>query len=506
MMTTVEARPRESSHRAASSVGLVALGLLLSAVSPILFGGMTLVPASLGLAAALMVVPFPAADRLLALGLIGTTPLLLDASLPNLPLAAAVLPVALVRVAMDQQRSIGRWTAVGLVLMWAPLAIGVLLSFWPAPSVWLRPLALLGLGALASVLGALVWREPDRLARWLEGIIVGLVIVAVSAALVFGLQFLVNPAALVEGMADAQALLRGAGASEKFSSQNNWLIVGSEVTLRAISPLFPSPNNLGAYLGVAAPLAVVVSFARRSPGWNALALAGTGVAAGVTVLTYSRSTWLAAATTGAVMALVLLTSQRIRESLPEVRERLPVMAVVVVTAVVLAGVATVLVGTSDTLTRVTTPLEDKSVTDRLATDHQAIDAISTNLFRGAGLGNWRAALEGYANVTYIHNAYLEYAAAAGIFGGIWTAIIVMVPLLTGLTLTSGRIPTQRSLLLPTAALGIGIFAAVHFLFDDNLLNPQYAWLYLFVVGGSIALVAEAPLRRRSPEAAESWGI
>lgn len=493
-MTSADPPRGASVNRSGIALALAVLGAVVSLMSPSLIGDATLAPASLGVAAALAIVPFPAADRLLAIALIGTTPLIFDASLPNLPLAAAVLPVGLARVALDQRRLLGRRTVMALLLMWTPLAVGVAISYWPPASVWLRPLAIVGLGAIASLLGALVWREPMRLWRWLEGITTGLVVVAVSAAAVFALQFIAHPAALVEGMADVQALLRGSGAAEKFSAQNNWLIVGSEVTLRAVSPLFPSPNNLGAYIGVAGPLAAAVYFGSRSALWSVVALTGIGAAAGVTVLTYSRSTLLAAAAASVVIGGAMFTGRALGDSGRQFRRKRLILVAVVIASIAVGGIATLFVGTSDTLTRVTAPLGDRSVTDRLATDEQAISAIGTNLLRGAGLGNWRAALDGYTNVTYIHNVYLEYAAAAGILGGAWAVAIVGVPLVCGGAVRLRKRRSGSAALLATSLVAIGAFAGVHFLFDDNLLNPQYAWLYLFAAGGALGL-AQVPLGR-----------
>ena len=36
-------------------------------------------------------------------------------------------------------------------------------------------------------------------------------------------------------------------------------------------------------------------------------------------------------------------------------------------------------------------------------------------------------------------------------------------------------------------VGMATFTATQFLFDDNLLNPQYAWLLAVFIGGAIAV-------------------
>ena len=84
--------------------------------------------------------------------------------------------------------------------------------------------------------------------------------------------------------------------------------------------------------------------------------------------------------------------------------------------------------------RVLNPLGDESVTDRLDTNANALEAIAASPLRGAGLGNWRAVIENQEDVAYIHNVYLEYSVAVGIFGGLWALMVVTVPLVAGAAL------------------------------------------------------------------------
>ena len=84
--------------------------------------------------------------------------------------------------------------------------------------------------------------------------------------------------------------------------------------------------------------------------------------------------------------------------------------------------------------RVLNPLGDESVTDRLNTNADALEAIAASPLRGAGLGNWRAAIENQEDVAYIHNVYLEYSVAVGILGGLWAVVVVTVPLVAGAAL------------------------------------------------------------------------
>src|SRR5688572_587609 len=86
--------------------------------------GTVLVPFSLGVLGALAVAPFPHADRWLALGMLGTLPILPPVGLPNLPLAAGVLGIALVRVARDGARTIDRRVAIALAGLWGLIIVG----------------------------------------------------------------------------------------------------------------------------------------------------------------------------------------------------------------------------------------------------------------------------------------------------------------------------------------------------------------------------------------------
>jgi hypothetical protein len=478
-------RPQVRDARTKGALAAIALGAIVALAMGVAGLDVTLVPLAIGLAVALMLVPFPAADRLLALSLIGTMPLIWSDPLPNVPLAAGVLVIALVRIAPMERRVIHPRAWIVLAAVWSPLVVGVALAHWPPASVWLRPTALLALGAAAAVLGVLVWRDPERRQRWLEGITLGALLVAVSGLVVFSLQFFMPVAAVVDRFADVQGALRGTSAAETFRVQNNWLIPGEPVTLRAISPLFPSPNNLGAYLGITTPIAFVLSLSHPRRGWRLVAVAATALAVSLVVLTFSRSTWLATVVACAlIVGLIALGDRSARPSFGVRGNTLKLTL-----ALALVGLVALYIGAAAGSTtmwdRVLNPLGDESVTDRLNTNADALEAIAASPLRGAGLGNWRAAIEHQEDVAYVHNVYLEYSVAVGIFGGLWAVMVVTVPLVAGAALIRGG-PRRNERLLGVVILAVFAFAAVHFMFDDNLLNPQYAWLLSFMFGGSVA--------------------
>ena len=158
---------------------------------------------------------------------------------------------------------------------------------------------------------------------------------------------------------------------------------------------------------------------------------GHRLAVSLVVLTFSRSTWLA--TAGRVRAIVGLiafgdrsdpSSLGVRGNALKLTLALALVALVALSIGAAAGSTTM-------WDRVLNPLGDESVTDRLNTNAGALEPIAASPLRGAGLGNWRAAIDDQDDVAYIHNVYLEYSVAVGIFGGLWALMVVAVPLVAG---------------------------------------------------------------------------
>jgi O-antigen ligase len=87
---------------------------------------------------------------------------------------------------------------------------------------------------------------------------------------------------------------------------------------------------------------------------------------------------------------------------------------------------------------------------------------------------------------YIHNVFLEYGLAAGIFGLMWAVALILVLVAGGLRAATSA--SRQVSLLGLAVVAISAFAGTQFLFDDNLLNPQYAWILAWLVGGSAVLL------------------
>jgi hypothetical protein len=473
--------------------------LLLLSANP----SLVLIPASYGLLAALLLLPFPQADYAFAFCVVAPFPLLPPfANLPNLPVGIGVIGLALLRIGLSADPR-PRWIAfLPLGTLWALIAAGTLLAALPPFGVWIRPAAIIAVGAACSLLGVLVWSDPGRRARWLNGLMWVLLVSVTGGLIVFLLQYVVYATSVVNGLADVLGLIRGDAAGQKFAVANNWLIWGQTVTLRAVSPLFPSPNNLGGLIGLLIPFALVLSVFGTS--LRSRLVAGLALSTSVTglVVTYSRSSELAACTAGLVVVLLAVHAYRSQEGSrmdpATLRTRAAIAVVLVVIGLGLGSVGFLTAHGSisndpglqpDPLSRLTDPLGDPSVTTRIEIVRSGIERLTTDPLHGAGLGNWAvSANEGPR--AYVHNVYLEYAAAAGIFGLGWAVLLVIIPIVGGWIAAIRRLGIQEQT-IAAAAAAAGVFAGVQFAFDDNMLNPQYAWLLTFVVGLSVGAWASS---------------
>ncbi|HEY7131046.1 MAG TPA: O-antigen ligase family protein [Candidatus Limnocylindrales bacterium] len=473
------ARTRAAVLAVAAGIALLVV-LLVAGAAP----GLVTVPLAIGILAAVAIVPFPGADRWFALGLLGPLPLLPPTGLSNVPLAAGVIGVAAVRI-WFQPRSAPvpiRPVAI-LAILWGAVAFGLVFSAWPSPSVWLRPLAILLIGAVASGLGLLVWLDPDRRDRWLDGLALGVIVAAASAILIFALQLFLPVIGIRNGVVDLMGYFRGELAADKFADQNNWIIFGDRLTLRAVTPVLPAPNNLGGYLGLIVPLVGVRWFLAPPGRWRWIAGVAAWLGVIALVLTISRSSWLASVVAIGTAGLWLLRSDVRRLFWPAARGRILQAAIGLVIALAISIAGLLSVGQTGIEDRLVRPLEDPSVQDRVQIAEESATAFVGDMLHGVGLGNWTATItEG----DYIHNVYLEYGVAIGLFGAIWAVLLVAIPAASGVRFARGR-PAGPTTLLAIAIAAGAVFNAVQFLFDDNLFAPQFAWALFWTIGGSLGL-------------------
>ncbi len=482
------------------------LGLAGSAALLLLraHSGSTMIPFSYGLVAALLCLPFPQADYAFALSVVAPFPLLpAIGSLPNLPVGVAVIAIALARLIWASRRPLIPLAMAVLGCLWIPLLIGVAIARSPAPSVWLRPAAILVVMAMATLLGLAVWSDPDRRGRWVQGLTWVLLASVGSGLIVFLLQYVMRVAPIVNHLADLLGYLRGDAAGQKFAVANNWLIWSQTVTLRAVSPLFPSPNNLGGLIGLLAPFAVVEALLADKAHRRIVALLTLFLTAIVLVVTYSRSS-LAAAGACAVFAVGLAwvaSRSGNGQPGPQALNRRRLAGVVLALAVGF-GLGGVGFATAhgpvindpglkpSPAARITDALGDPSVTIRISISEHAITQLVAHPLRGNGLGNWAASTDAGARA-YVHDVFLEYGAAAGILGFLWVILLVAIPIIGGWLAARRNVPLVGRA-MGAAVAAVAVFAAVQFLFDDNLLNPQYAWLLGLVVGLGTAALSRSP--------------
>lgn len=478
--------PRSSLAKVALAVGAIGSLVAVFAGTP---AGWIAVPLSLGALVGLAVVPFPTADRLLAFALVLTLPVVPLASPPSVPLGVIVILVAGVRLVAEERVRLSRPVAIGLAVLWLPLIIGAAISNWPAPSLWVRPVTILLIGALASALGAMVWLDADRRRRWLDGLVGGLALVSISALIPFVLQFIVGWQGAFATLLESMTVLRSEAATSSFLTLNNWFASIGPATMRAVSPFLPAPNYLGAYLGVVLPFALVRWFTAESRSVRMVAAVASTLGIVTLLATYSRSSWLAAVAAVAVAGGLAIVGRRLSR-----QGRSPAAgggalrgaALGLALASALGLVAIFGLNTAASLGRIESAVQltDPSVTARIAMNTAASAALLRSPFRGVGLGDWGATIAEPGAATYIHNTFLEYGAAIGTLGLLWAIALVALPIVAGVA--AYRSSPRYGLATGLGLVMIGTFAAVTFLFDDNLLSVQYTLILLWAVGGAIS--------------------
>lgn len=479
---------------------LVAVVIASSGASP----GTVLVPVSLAVVMALAILPFPAADYAFALGLLGTFPLFPPSGLPNLPLAAAVIGVALMRVIGSERSLPPMRLAVAVTGVWALVVVGALISHWPPVGVWLRPAGVLAVGLAAALLGLVVWRDAARRWRWIVALVAATLVVSISGLVIFGLQYVAPAQGLVDAVVGTLGYLRGDAAAVAFDAVNNWIIAGEPRILRALSPLFPSPLSLGAYLGIGIPLAAALALNHSASRLaRMLAFATLGLSGVALIVTYSRSSWVASLVAGVAVAVVALFGRwRSRsptrsneegrsDSAPRRRAVVAFSVTLVVASVVgLAGILTT--ANERAWERIAAATEDHSVVERIEGGGAAVERIQAGLLRGTGLGNWTGTADAQPrepgqHARYVHNIYLEYASATGVLGGLWVVLVFALTIAGGVT-AAVRGSTIGTVMSGLALVAIGTFAAAQGFFDDTFLNPQIAWLVAWSFGGGVAML------------------
>ncbi|MBI4598912.1 O-antigen ligase family protein [Candidatus Uhrbacteria bacterium] len=176
---------------------------------------------------------------------------------------------------------------------------------------------------------------------------------------------------------------------------------------------FSHPNAFGGFLAVGL-LGLAFLFPQLKGKKRAVALVLGGLLACASVLTFSRSAWIAAAA-----GLAMLTANRWRKNRTDVRRSLLFFLVIAVVAI-----STVTVFHSAFVTRFDADarLEEKSLSERQSEYPLVDDVLRLSPVTGVGIGAYTIALErlspGQPVWTYqpLHNSFLLYVAETGAVG------------------------------------------------------------------------------------------
>ncbi len=426
----------------------------------------------------------------------------------GLPLLAIAVPFAAVRPAF----------LAGMSLDAADLLLGWIVAAWLAQGVARRHLhvprapstAFLVLFVLAialSVPGASSWREAmPELLKWIQVTVLYLCVVAVLPARRVGWLIAgVLLAAVAQSSLGIYQYLTGSGP-EAFA------VLGR---FTRAAGTFRQPNPYAGFLGLVAPLAVVLAVwawarpqTRSRWAWLprvVLPLVAAVILAGV-LASWSRGAWLALA-----VALLAAVAGFSRRAAPAVF----VGAGLAVAIGLVFGLADLLPASvvgrisevSDYLgfidvTRVEVTDANFSVVERVAHWLAAARMWADHPWLGVGIGNYATAYPGYAlprwqdPLGHAHNVYLNFGAETGLvglmaFAALWLALVAQAVHSLG----------SRSLF--TVALGAGVLgalvhASVHNVFDN--LWVQHIYLTLSLLVGSLAVLTTSHQRAGSQEA------
>lgn len=269
----------------------------------------------------------------------------------------------------------------------------------------------------------------------------------------------------------------------------NQNIITAEESLRRIRAFYGSPNNLGLYLGRAAPLALCL-WAFGGGQWRyGLALVPIGAAL---VLTFSVGAWL-----GVVAALVFVAAVRGRRAL---------IAVVAGLAALAALAAPLLLG----LERFRSHLDfgEGTTFQRLQVWLSALSMVRDHPLLGIGLDNFLCYYRdlGYIlpggwrepNLSHPHNLVLDFWLSLGLAGLILSLALLARFFGVGLAVyRAEREPWARALALGIVASMVDFVA--HGLIDNSYFLVDLAVLFWLSSAILRVLPAAAPRRARPEE-------
>ncbi len=249
-------------------------------------------------------------------------------------------------------------------------------------------------------------------------------------------------------------LIRGFAPDVFFRGQ------GALETIRITSSM-KFPNDLGAYLAFVIPVGAAVIFSERRLWVRALAVAGTVLAAGALVMTYSRASWLALFAACVFMASLLK------------KKRVMLLLAPIAVFILLMPITSTFVRSSYPGTVI-----DDSLKGRLRYAGEALEMIRDRPLFGSGLNTYDTVnrekhphKEGYS---YPHNCYLQMCSELGL-AGLMAFLVFIVLFFRGAFILQGESRGEDVLMAGfysgTAAL------LVTFLFDTHFYSTPISMLF-----------------------------
>lgn len=344
---------------------------------------------------------------------------------------------------------IGVWIVAGLSAFWA-IHPGLALVHFEHMSVWI---------AFALMLACGDWPAARLTAAFLAGVLihsgVGLLQSALQHSVGLGARFSELPIQLGDGWSSV-------------------VYAGPERWLRAYG-LSTHPNILGGHVAIGLLLAfgLLLTWPRI---WRASIVFAWAIGWSLLLLTFSRSAWLALATSGVVAGALLVRAGHVRRATFVAALQLAAVGAALAIVFVLAF-HSFLIGR----VRPSTPEDIDSVAERGDMMSLAVEMIGAHPLTGVGAANFGVAsrfLLGYP-LDWVHNVPLLVTSELGLPG-----LVAFVAMIASLFVVGWRRWRLRSMTLWQCLLGGGLVALVLVMLVDHYLwtTPQGTLLWALIAG------------------------
>lgn len=267
---------------------------------------------------------------------------------------------------------------------------------------------------------------------------------------------------------------------------------------------FGQPNPFGGFMGLLAPVALMVAVAYgirlwRTPSWRIFGLTVFYLISAVFIIlgigiSWSRGSWLGFVASMVVVALAL--PRAFWRGLALMMLLGSLVGLLWVAGVLPASIAARISSSTeeffvfDDVRGVDITPENYAVVERLSHWQAALNMARTNPWLGIGFGNYEAAYPAYRLINWheplghAHNYYLNVLAETGIvgllgYGKVWAFII-------GLNWRTRRHPDTLARLVAVGLLGTWTYLSVHSLFDNLYVNNLF--LHIGLMLGILAIL------------------